>query len=317
MAEWRDMRHNQAMTEGLLCELKKPCELVWERSSRLHFAGINVAKKLQVPYVLEWKDHLIPYGHSLFHRRAWRIERIKGRTAATVVVESGVLRDRLAETTGSEAGIVVAHNAVDAQQFYRSEAGRTEFRRLIHASEEDVVIGYMGSYAFYHDCKTFVLAAKAALQQGRRSLKFVMIGSGQEYQETAALARKERLDTNLMMLPPVPLAQAPAVLSGFDVAVLPGSTDIICPIKIAEFMASEIPAVAPDYRCNREVIQDGETGVLFAPKQPEALADKLVLLADRPSWRRELGQRARQEAIERFSWEATWGKALRQIVELP
>jgi glycosyltransferase involved in cell wall biosynthesis len=292
---------------------------VWERSSRLHWAGLTVARKLGIPYVLEWKDHLVPYSFSLLRSLALRVERRKEEQSAAIVVESGVLKTALAAQLGSGKNIIVAQNAVDMDVFHSSAEGRRKFRAAWNVADDEFVVGYMGSYAFYHDCTTFVRAAKIALGRypanSAKKLRFVMIGAGKQYAETAALAQAEGLlGSVLLMLPGVPLDQAPAALSAFDVSVLPGSTDIICPVKVMEFMAAETPAVVPDYACNREVLTDGETGVLFTPGNAEDLAAKLLQLAEQPEWCRELGGRARRVAIEQFSWDRTWGKALKDIV---
>ena len=65
--------------------------------------------------------------------------------------------------------------------------------------------------------------------------------------------------------------------------------------------ACAVPVVASDIPGYRAVMTD-ETGVLVPPGDERALADALVaLLADEPR-RRGLGERARQIAIERYSW---------------
>ncbi len=70
-------------------------DLIWERSSRLHCAGMLVARKIGVPYVLEWKDHLVPYRLSFYRGRALKMEKRKNHEADFIVVESEVLRQWL------------------------------------------------------------------------------------------------------------------------------------------------------------------------------------------------------------------------------
>ena len=45
-------------------------------------------------------------------------------------------------------------------------------------------------------------------------------------------------------------------------------------------MAASLPAVIPDYPCNREIVADRETGVLFRPGDAADLAAKLAYLAE-------------------------------------
>jgi len=75
-----------------------------------------------------------------------------------------------------------------------------------------------------------------------------------------------------------------------------------------------LPSVVPDYACNREVLRDGETGLFFKPKDASALAEQIIHLAESCELRKEMGRLAREDVVRRFSWEATWGTALEQIL---
>ena len=317
LSEWHDIQHDAAMTQHLkqVTESFKP-DLIWERSCRLHEAGLVTARRLSVPYILEWKDHLIDYRFSLFRGKALRMEQRKNQEADYLVVESDVLCDQL-EREGVDGGkIIVAHNAVDAGQFTRDERLRARVRKDWGFDDETILVGYLGSYAFYHDTARLVRAAQLIRSRDTaRRIKIIMVGAGKEYAESRKLAETlGLLDDVLIMKPAVPKEVVPGLLAALDIAVLPGSTDIICPIKVQEYMACELPSVVPDYPCNREVLRDGETGVLFQPRNEAALAEKIILLAGNRELRETMGRQARDEVTRRFSWEATWGGALEQVL---
>jgi len=317
LSEHRDIVHDRILKRELdkLVLVKRPT-IIWERSSRLHAAGLDVAKEYGIPFVHEWKDNLIPYRFSLQRSRALKVEKRKEQEADSIVVESKVLKDDLIAKGIDERKIFVVHNAVEANKFTRDVKKGEAFRSRLSISKNDVVIGYLGSYAFYHDTKRLVLAADIIKAKGLGNIKIIMVGDGKEYAETRALAEKKGLAGSLIyFLPPVPLQEVPSILSGLDVAVLPGSTDIICPIKIQEYMAAELATIAPDYKCNREVITDGETGILFEPKNEAALAEKIMLLAKDETYRMKLGKQARTEIFSKFTWEKTWGVALELAIK--
>jgi glycosyltransferase involved in cell wall biosynthesis len=317
-SERRDIQHDMAMVPHLaqVCETFMP-EVIWERSCRLHCSGLVMARRLGVPYVLEWKDHLVDYRASLFRGKALRMESRKNREADYIVVESGVLRDELGRGGIDVGKIIVAHNAVNAAEFTRDSQERARVRKELGVSDDTVLVGYLGSYAFYHDTARLVLAADIIRkQEAAGRVQILMVGAGKEHQESRTLAEKlGLLDNILMMKPGVPKHEVPGILAALDIAVLPGSTDIICPIKIQEYMACELPSVVPDYACNREVLRDGETGMLFKPKDESALAKKIAILAADQKLREAIGRRAREEVIRRLSWEATWGAALETVLE--
>lgn len=318
MSEWRDIRHDKLMLEHLqsICSQWRP-DVVWERSCRLHCAGLTFAKKIGVPYVLEWKDHLVDYRLSLFREKTQQMETRKNHAANHIVVESKVLRDKLGRE-GVDAGkIIVAHNAVRPDQFSRGLCKRAKVRRELGISDDTVLAGYLGSYAFYHDTARLVLAADIIRKKNAAGkIKILMVGAGKEYPDSLRLAEDLGLiDDILTMTPGVLKDKVPEILSALDIAVLPGSTDIICPIKVQEYMASELATLAPDYVCNREVIDDGRTGILFTPKDERALAEKILILANDNKMRLGMGQEAHKEIVRCFTWEKTWGKAIEMILK--
>jgi glycosyltransferase involved in cell wall biosynthesis len=296
VSEAKDIVHDQRMARALksLVGEWRP-HVVWERSCRLHDAGLRIAARIGKPYVLEWKDNLVPYSLSLFRRFALMKEKHKNLSAHFVVVESGVLRDFLVNEGVEETKIMVAHNAVMPDSFSRSENDREDTRRALGAADDDVLVGYLGSYAFYHDTERLVRAARLLQDRGVKKVKIMMVGTGKHYEEVCRIVEQLNVpQSELRMIPPVRQGEVPAMLSALDIAVLPGSTDIICPIKVQEYMASGLPAIVPDYPCNREVIADGVTGMLFEPKNERALADKILVLAKDKNMRQHMGDMAGQ-----------------------
>lgn len=315
-SERRDIQHNQRMLVrvGQLIEEHRP-DLVWERSSRLATSGLDIAHRYGLPFVLEWKDHLVDYPLSLWRGKATRTERRKECEADMIVVESHVLRQRLAQE-GVDAGkIVVAHNAVRPEEFVMDPGARERHRARLRIGPEQVLVGYAGGYQFYHSMPLLVEAAERVRQRGIGDIRFLLVGQGEQYAKARALAeRLGLLGTTLAMEPWVPKEQVPGVLSAMDIAVQPGTTDIICPIKVLEYMAMALAVVLPDYACNREVIDHYRTGWLFKPEDADALANAFVALASDGVLRNLIGREAREAVSLRFRWEQTWGAALEEVL---
>jgi len=70
---------------------------------------------------------------------------------------------------------------------------------------------------------------------------------------------------------------------------------------LVEAMASGVPVVASNVSAIPEVV--GDAGVLFPPRDSEALAKILLSLAGDPQARRNLGQRGRKRVEELFTWD--------------
>ena len=87
----------------------------------------------------------------------------------------------------------------------------------------------------------------------------------------------------------------PALLASSDVFVLASMMEGFG-LSVAEAMASGLPVVASALDALKELVSEGETGLLFPPGDARALADAIERLASDPERMRELGARARAYA---------------------
>jgi glycosyltransferase involved in cell wall biosynthesis len=100
-----------------------------------------------------------------------------------------------------------------------------------------------------------------------------------------------------------PHAELPDLLRGADVFVMPSREEEFG-VAAAEASAVGLPVVATRVGGVPEIVVDGETGLLVPPKDPEALASALALLATNADLRGRLGRQGRERVAERFAWPA-------------
>ncbi len=72
------------------------------------------------------------------------------------------------------------------------------------------------------------------------------------------------------------------------------------PRSAMEAAAMGLPTIASDIRGNRQVVSDGETGLLVPVRQPDAIAAAVERLVDDEDLRRAMGGAARQRAAAEF-----------------
>ena len=72
-------------------------------------------------------------------------------------------------------------------------------------------------------------------------------------------------------------------------------------IVLAEAMAAGVPVVAPDAAGPREIVEDGTTGLLYAPGDAEHAAELVLRLIRAPDEARRLAAAARAEVERRFT----------------
>ncbi len=95
--------------------------------------------------------------------------------------------------------------------------------------------------------------------------------------------------------------ELPELLAAADVLVLPSARESFGQV-IVEAMACRVPSVAAASPGPARIIDDGETGWLFAVDGREELADVLVDAVNRPAERRRRAALAELAAVENYAW---------------
>ena len=72
------------------------------------------------------------------------------------------------------------------------------------------------------------------------------------------------------------------------------------PTAVEEAMSLGLAVVSMDVGGVSEAIQDGVTGLLVAPRDTEMLVRSTISLIQAPALRTSMGERARQNALQRF-----------------
>ena len=86
-----------------------------------------------------------------------------------------------------------------------------------------------------------------------------------------------------------------------DVYISPSHVDGSS-VSLMEAMGCGLPCLVSDIPANKEWVTEGENGWLFADNDPAALAEKILLAAQKRDTLPELGARARSVAEQRADW---------------
>jgi len=92
-------------------------------------------------------------------------------------------------------------------------------------------------------------------------------------------------------------------MAASDVFVLPSLSEGF-PVTVVEAMASGLPIVATTIRGLPEIIKDGKkNGFLVEPKNPEQIAEKVLLVLENDKLRERISEKNKEKA-KGYSWEA-------------
>ncbi len=142
-----------------------------------------------------------------------------------------------------------------------------------------------------------LLAAVPSVLDRHPETRFAIAGDGELRQELKQLS--EQYGDHVVMLGN--RSDVPDLLASFDVFAYPSRFEGLC-LAVIEAQAAGVPVVATPVGGIRETVQDGETGLLVPPDDPQALADAIVRLLDDREEAASMAARAREQA-QQFSEE--------------
>ncbi len=187
----------------------------------------------------------------------------------------------------------VIQNGIELDLFRPDPAARLSVRKELSVPDDAVLVGMVARFHPVKDHRTFLRAAQL-LHSRLANARFVLVGSGIT-RENAGLCR---------MVDECGLADAVDLLGPrTDVPRLTAALDVAClsswsessPFVLCEAMCCGVPCVASDVGDSRLLI--GDTGKIVPPRNPQALADALLWLLQRPLGQlNTLGQMARKRA---------------------
>jgi glycosyltransferase involved in cell wall biosynthesis len=102
------------------------------------------------------------------------------------------------------------------------------------------------------------------------------------------------------------------LFSQADAFVFPTLGDCL-PLAVMEALAAGLPVITTDVGALTEAVTHEDTGLIVPRDDPASLAQAITRLASDPVLCREMGQRARETACERFDQATNYRRLLTVI----
>jgi glycosyltransferase involved in cell wall biosynthesis len=265
---------------------------VWQRHDLFQTAGLDLADSLGVPSVLFVPAVLV-----------WEaLERVAEspalRRATLVAAGSDLVAQQVRRLGAPAERVLVTPTGVDLDLFDGAGEGSAELRRSLGLADR-FVVGWVGSFRGFH-------AAEQAVEAAARvdGAALLMVGDGPDRPRVERLARERGIVA--VFTGTVAHTDLARHLGAMDVGLVLAGPDQVfhySPLKLAEYMASGLPVVAPATGQLAERLGESTGTVLVAPGDADALADALVALRDDGDRRKALGTAARAAAVRDWSWD--------------
>lgn len=259
----------------------------------LNCFGVPVARAFKIPAVLSSQR----FHRQLTPRSYVRLLRLTDRIVNAVIVNSeSVRREMVDDEHVSGSRVHLCYNGIDTARFNPGERLRTA--GLQSAS---LVIGVVCLLRPEKDLPT-LLRAFAQLWRRDEGVRLVIVGSGPEQSRLEILAQELGVLQQCVFQPVV--ADVVPWLRSIDIFVLPSLSEALSN-SLMEAMACGCACVASAVGGNPELLQDGETGLLFQSGDVQELSKELSWLAANPGVRERLAHASFRAIRERFSLQAS------------
>jgi phosphatidylinositol alpha-1,6-mannosyltransferase len=213
---------------------------------------------------------------------------------------------RLLEAFGVDpARIEVVYPGVDSTRFRPDAPGAADLRRRL-AGDDDLLLLTVGRLQRRkgHD---LVLRALAALTRRALSVRYVVVGDGDDHARLQQLADELGVSALVHFAGAVTSEMLPAYYAAADVFVHPNRVEAGdfegFGIVFLEAAAAGLPVIAGASGGVPEAVVQDRTGMLVSGTSAEELEQAIAELAAHPARRRQLGEAGRQRVRTDFSWE--------------
>lgn len=277
-----------------VCEKEQP-DIIHAHSPCLTgIAALKVAPRLGLPVVYEmrapWEDaathHRTTKAGSFRYKASRYLETCVLRKAAAVTTICEGLREEIASRGIDHERITVIPNAVDAERFVEPQRNLALARRM--RLDGQLVLGFAGSFYAYEGL-SLLLTALPIIRREEPRVRLLLVGGGPEEGRLKALSERLGVSDVVVFSGRVPHSDIGAYYGLVDIFVYPRVpsrlTELVTPLKPLEAMAQRRIVLASDVGGHRELIRDGETGVLFSAGDPNRLAEAVLrTLRDSDQW---------------------------------
>jgi len=183
------------------------------------------------------------------------------------------------------------------------------FSPLKNSAEAKRALGFHGRYVVLYQGRlapskgiAYLLQAVPFLRDRIRNLAVVIGGQGELDMELKQDTRRLGVADVVEFKGFVPQDILPLYYGASDVVVVPSVIEAMGIVPL-EAMSMKKAVIGAKTGGIPELVVTGRTGLLVPPRDPEAIADAVIELHDRPEVAAELGENGRNMILERFSWE--------------
>ena len=163
---------------------------------------------------------------------------------------------------------------------------------------------------------TFVEAAKKVLKK-HPEIQFVIVGNWRDERVKLKIKEESKQYKQIIYLGPKYGKEKNEIIFQSFCLSYPTENDAF-PLVILEAMRAGLPVIATNIGAIPEIVDDGVTGFIIPPRDPETLAEKIIYLIKHPDIARKMGEAGRKKFEREYTlsvFEENMINVFNQILE--
>jgi glycosyltransferase involved in cell wall biosynthesis len=198
--------------------------------------------------------------------------------------------------------VTVIHEGIDTNKFTRPQEKKARAKKERHGSLLLTVSPLEETDVIRKDFASLLIALREVTKTVPNA-KLIIVGRrGSGYPIVQQIIKDLKIEDHVIFTGLIPASRLIDLYNKCDIFVLPSLHEGF-PTVCAEAQASGKPVVSTNTGSIREVIKNGQTGILVNPKDPEALAKAITELLSNSKLRHEFGESGRKRIVRVFSKE--------------
>ena len=233
------------------------------------------------------------------------------RHADRVVAVSRKIARKMRFAGIAQGKILLIENGIDLERF-TNNAPPEAIKESLGIEKDALVVGTIGALTKEKGHQYLLRAVLKVIRIYPQAI-FLLVGDGIERPSL------EKTVSSLGIKDSVIFAgmrkDVPKILSIFDVFVLPSLNEGL-PMALLEAQGAQIPVIASYVGAIPDVLQDGVTGVLIPPKDPQAIAEAIIMILSDKQLASRIAKKGFERVRDNFSAERMARKYLSLYYEL-
>ena len=282
-------------------------DVIYDRYMIFNVSTLAIGKRYKIPVILEInaplayeRDHE-PDETLVFSKLAYRLEMFIVKNAPLAVAVSTPLKKYFLDKGVCSSQIWVLPNGVNTAAFYPVKKS-SRILSSLNIPESAFIIGFSGILRSWHGLDLLVTSF-SEIKKLYPDVFLLLVGDGDVRNRILDLSEKLGVVESIRITGRISHEMVRHYVALFDVAVSPGTTFYASPMKIPEYMAMGKVVVAPDSENIRDMIADGETGILFRPDDAMSLSRSISKVITHPDLVEKIEKNGRAVIETKLNWK--------------